>query len=210
MEGKQNIYYALGILAFAIAKSDGKIQPEEKEKLFEIVNKEMGHDIDFEYAEIIFQLLERDNPGFDKTYRWAIEELDKGRHYLSPEIKQKMVDTIEQIAISFNKLSSQEEDIIKRLTMMSRERRDVAHVLLDLRSKLGMTVPKVVAGSRTVPGYLRVKLPLLRLIFSLRRYPWTRRFMFVLFVYWLGWIRRPFRRLIRLVCANNRNYLHER
>ena len=125
MEGKQNIYYALGILAFAIAKSDGRIQPEEKEKLFEIVNSEMGHDIDFEYAEIIFQLLERDNPGFEKTYNWAIEELDKGRHYLSPDIKQKMVDTIEQIATSFNKISSQEEDIIKRF------KKDIEHIGSD-------------------------------------------------------------------------------
>ena len=114
MEGKQNIYYALGILAFAIAKSDGKINWQEKEKLFEIVNREMDHDIDFEYAEIIFQLLERDNLGFDRTYKWAIEELKKGRHYLSPEIKSKMIDTIEQIALAFDKVSNEESDIIER------------------------------------------------------------------------------------------------
>ena len=114
MEARQNIYYALGILAFAIAKSDGKINWEEKEKLFEIVKREMDHDIDFEYAEIIFQLLERDNLGFEKTYNWAIDELQKGRHYLSPEIKQKMIDTVEQIARAFDKVSSEEKDIIDR------------------------------------------------------------------------------------------------
>ena len=114
MEGKQNIYYALGILAFAVAKSDGTIQQEEKDKLFEIVEREISHSIDFEYAEIIFQLLERDQLGYENTYSWAIEELKKGRHYLSPEIKEKMVETLKQIAMSFDKVSSEESDIIIR------------------------------------------------------------------------------------------------
>lgn len=114
MEAKQNIYYALGILAYAIAKSDGKIQEEEKKKLFEIIQKEMDHDIDFEYAEIIFQLLERDQYGFERTYSWAISELKKGRHYLSPDIKKKMVETVRQIALSFDKISDEEAEIINR------------------------------------------------------------------------------------------------
>ena len=114
MEGKQNIYYALGILAYGLAKCDGKIQREEKDLLFEIVEKEMDHNIDFEYAEIIFQLLERDNLGFDKTYSWAIEELKKGRHYLSPEIKSKMIRTLERIAEVFDKVSQGELNIIEK------------------------------------------------------------------------------------------------
>ena len=114
MEARQNIYYALGILAYALAKSDGKIQHEEKEKLFEIVKKEIDHNIDFEYAEIIFQLLERDKMGFEQTYSWALEELKKGRHYLSPEIKKNMITTLEQIAISFDKVSNEEENFIDR------------------------------------------------------------------------------------------------
>ena len=114
MEARQTIYYALGILAYAIAKSDGDIHDEEKERLFDIVQKEMNHNIDFEYAEIIFQLLDRDKVGIDKTYNWAIEELKKGRHYLSPEIKKKMIVTLEQIALSFDKISGEEKAIIDR------------------------------------------------------------------------------------------------
>jgi len=114
VEGKQSIYYALGILAYAIAKSDGEIQKEEKDKLFEIVKKELEHNINFEYAEIIFLLLEKDNIGFESTYGWAIEELKKGRHYLSPEIKQKMIETLKQVANSFEKVNSLEFDIINK------------------------------------------------------------------------------------------------
>jgi uncharacterized tellurite resistance protein B-like protein len=114
LDARQNIFYALGILAYALAKSDGDIQDVEKERLFEMVKKEMNHDIDFQYAEIIFQLLERDEFGFEKTYQWAMKELQKGRHYLSPEIKRKMVHTLKQIAMAFNKFSSEESSFINR------------------------------------------------------------------------------------------------
>ena len=112
MEGKQNIYYALGILAFAVAKADGEIQDEEKNKLFKIVNDETDHDLDFEYAEIIFQLLQRDKLGVDHVYEWALKEIDKGRHYLSPEIKQKMIDVLYKIADAFDHISEDEAKII--------------------------------------------------------------------------------------------------
>lgn len=114
MEAKQNIYYALGILAYAIAKADGKIQVQERERLFEIVKKESNHSIDFEYAEIIFQILERDNLGYRNTYQWAINELIKGRHYLSPEIKEKMIHTLNEIALAFNLISKEEKSIINQ------------------------------------------------------------------------------------------------
>jgi uncharacterized tellurite resistance protein B-like protein len=114
LEARQNIYYSLGILAYALAKSDGKIQDEEKKRLFEVVKREMNHDIDFQYAEIIFQLLERDEYGFENTYQWALRELEKGRHYLSPEIKRKMVHTLRQIALAFNRLSQEESSFIDR------------------------------------------------------------------------------------------------
>ena len=33
MDAKQHLYYALGALAYAVAKSDGKVQAEEREKI---------------------------------------------------------------------------------------------------------------------------------------------------------------------------------
>lgn len=114
MEAKQNIYYALGILAYAIAKSDGEVQDEEREEINRIANDEMGYAIDFQYADIIFQLLERDKLGFENVYEWAIRELKKGRHYLSPEIKQQLISTIEKIAEAFDGISQEENSIITR------------------------------------------------------------------------------------------------
>lgn len=114
MDGRQTIYYALGILTYAIAKSDGEVQPEEREKLFEIVKKNLDHNIDFDYAEIIFQLLEKQNQSYEQTYVWAISEFQKARHYLTPELKDKAYNLIQKVADAVNSVSVEEQKLIER------------------------------------------------------------------------------------------------
>ena len=114
MVGKQSIYYALGILAYAVAKSDGEIQFEEREKLAEIIEKELEHNLDFQYAEIIFELLEKDNSKYDNVYSWAIQELKKGRHFLSPQIKSQLIGVLQDIAKAFGSMTIEESNIIER------------------------------------------------------------------------------------------------
>ena len=114
MVGKQSIYYALGILAYAVAKSDGEIQFEEREKLAEIIERELEHNLDFQYAEIIFELLEKDNSKYDNVYNWAIQELKKGRHFLSPEIKSQLIGVLQDIAKAFGSVTIEESNIIER------------------------------------------------------------------------------------------------
>ena len=38
MEGVERLYYGLGLLAYAVAKADGKVDPEERQKLHDIVD----------------------------------------------------------------------------------------------------------------------------------------------------------------------------
>jgi uncharacterized tellurite resistance protein B-like protein len=114
MIGKQSIYYALGILAYAVAKSDGEIQFEEREKLAEIIERELEHNLDFQYAEIIFELLEKENRQYENVYNWALEELKKGRHFLSPEIKTQLVGVLKDIARAFGSMTIEESNIIDR------------------------------------------------------------------------------------------------
>ena len=114
MVGKQSIYYALGILAYAVAKSDGEIQLEEREKLTQIIKRELEHDLDFQYAEIIFQLLEQENANYENVYNWALEELKKGRHFLSPKIKSQLIGVLQDIAMAFGSVTIEESNIIDR------------------------------------------------------------------------------------------------
>ena len=45
MEYKDYPYYALGLVCYAVAKADGTIQQEEKEKLQSIVNRELENKV---------------------------------------------------------------------------------------------------------------------------------------------------------------------
>jgi uncharacterized tellurite resistance protein B-like protein len=114
MEGKQIVYYALGILAYAVAKSDGEIQVEEKDRLNEILEKELDHNLDFQYAEIIFQLLDQDGTKLSNVYEWAMTELKKGRHYLDEESKKKMIFVMREVSRAFGSVTSEESGMIRQ------------------------------------------------------------------------------------------------
>ncbi len=60
MTGTERLYYALGQLAYAVAKADGKINGEERQKLHDIVVKESNcHNHNINVSEIIFHLLDK-------------------------------------------------------------------------------------------------------------------------------------------------------
>ena len=101
-------------MAYAVAKSDGEVQFEEREKLTQIIERELEHNLDFQYAEIIFQLLEQENSEYESVYNWAIEELKKGRHFLSPEIKSQLIGVLQDIAMAFGSVTIEESNIIDR------------------------------------------------------------------------------------------------
>lgn len=116
MEGKQNIYYALGILAYAVAKADGKVQNSERKTIHDIVIQESEHSIDFTYAEIIFSILQKDNVGIDTVYKWAMDSLKKGKTFFTPEVKEKCVRILQKIAEAFPPSTKEEQNLIERFS----------------------------------------------------------------------------------------------
>ena len=112
MDSKQNLYYALGIFCYAVAKADGTIQYEEKEELHKIVNEEIDHNIDFQYVDIIFQLLQKDKPGFSDVHKWAMEALENGKYHLTEELKEKFIQVIMRVADSFPPKTDEEHELI--------------------------------------------------------------------------------------------------
>ena len=56
----QSLYFALGEIAYAIAKSDGEIQKEELTKLHTILEEELNkYPNEITTTEIIFEILKR-------------------------------------------------------------------------------------------------------------------------------------------------------
>ncbi len=111
----QNLHYALGELAYAIAKADGEIQEEERQKFHNIVAAELRcKEYDFDISGIIFRIMEKDKRDVATTYNWAMKEVKLNSHYLSPELKQRFIKVMEKIAKAFAPLTNEEKNILER------------------------------------------------------------------------------------------------
>ena len=117
MDAKQQLYYALGQLAYAVAKADGQIQKEEKELLHKIVTDEVEkNSYDFDIADIIFHILQKDKKDFETTYNWAIHSMKLGKHHFSEEMKDQFLHIIKKVAKAFPPISMEESEIIDRFS----------------------------------------------------------------------------------------------
>ena len=116
MEGVERLYYGLGLLAYAVAKADGKIDPEERRKLHEIVEKESSsyhHDLNI--SEIIFHILKKyDNDSQDDLYERAIGEFRTAKAFIEDDMRSDFPALLEKIARAFHPITDEENRIIQK------------------------------------------------------------------------------------------------
>ena len=119
----ENIHYALGELAYSIARSDGKIQREEAAKFLKITSKELADkNYEFDVAQIIFDIMTKDRRDTQTTYNWAIRQIKLNSHYLSPKLKEKFTNVIEEVAKAFPPVTNEEKQVIENF------KADIAHL----------------------------------------------------------------------------------
>jgi hypothetical protein len=99
----ERLYYALGEVAYAIAKADGNIQKEERDSLNRILEEEFKKNkTTFDLTEIIFQILRKESGTDSKTaFEWAMKEIKLNSQYVSEPLKQHFVAVIEKVAEAF-------------------------------------------------------------------------------------------------------------
>jgi uncharacterized tellurite resistance protein B-like protein len=115
MSPKENLYYAIGELAYAVAKADGAVQKEEKEKFQQLVTKAMEKGKHgFEISGIIFTIMDRDNASLPDSYHWAIKEIRRNSQHLSPEMKKCFIDTMAAVAMAYPPVTIEESDLMKK------------------------------------------------------------------------------------------------
>lgn len=115
MNAIENLHYAIGTLAYAVAKADGKIQKEEEKKFQAIVSDELdSKNHSFDVSDIIFKILEKDKFDTETTYNWAMREIKTNSHYLSPELKEKFICVMEKVAKAYPPVTSEENTILER------------------------------------------------------------------------------------------------
>ncbi len=115
MDTVQHLYYALGEAAYAIAKADGTVQAEERRKIHDIVVAETAHhELNFDYAEIIFHILNKDNTDSRTSYQWAINEFRKYKTNLTPDLAIDFIGIVEKVAAATRPGSSEESLLVDR------------------------------------------------------------------------------------------------
>jgi len=109
----ERLYYALGELSYAIAKADGTIQKEEKEKLHGILDAEFKtHKGNLNLTEIIFHILQKDGTDTQTAYINALKELKLNSQYVSEQLKTHFIEVIKKVAAAFPPVTQSERNVI--------------------------------------------------------------------------------------------------
>ena len=111
----ENLHYAIGELAYAVARADGSVQKEERKIFHDIVEAELRcKDYSFDISDIIFQIMDKDKTDSATTYNWAMDEIKLNSHYLSPELKNKFISVIGKVAKAFPPVAVSEQSLIDK------------------------------------------------------------------------------------------------
>ena len=119
----ENLHYAIGELAYAIANADGKVQQEERKKFHSIVEAELRcKDYAFDISDIIFKIIDKDKTDSETIYKWAMAQIKLNSHYLSPKLKEIFVRVMEKVAKAYPPVTPSEKNLIDRF------RKDIAGI----------------------------------------------------------------------------------
>ena len=116
MTGKERLYFGLGLAAFAVAKADGQVDIEERNKLHDIVVSSSNcNEEGINVSEIIFHVLgKHDNFEIENLYNLAIEELTEYKSYLTDDMRSDFPAILEKVARSMNSITAEENALIER------------------------------------------------------------------------------------------------
>ncbi len=123
MTPTENLYYALGEMAYAIAMADGRIQNDEAKKFHSILESELKVDVDsLSVADIIFHIMEKDHVDAETAYTNAINQMKLNSQYLSAQMKLSFLHVAEKVAKAFPPPLRSEKNMIVRF------RKDISEI----------------------------------------------------------------------------------
>ncbi|MDP2387009.1 MAG: TerB family tellurite resistance protein [Bacteroidota bacterium] len=111
----ENLHYAIGEIAYAVAHADGAIQKEEREKFHNIVEAELRNkDYAFDISDIIFQIMDKDKKDSKSVYDAAMHQIKVNSHYLSPKLKQTFIKVMQKVAKAYPPVTPAEQELMLR------------------------------------------------------------------------------------------------
>ena len=115
MTPQENLYYAVGELAYAVACADGLVQQEEREAFAKRISTAFGHNSAVaNIPEIIFHIMSRQHTPVEDACEAALRELRQNSHYLSPALKETFCNIMAHVAEAYPPVTTEEEQIIAR------------------------------------------------------------------------------------------------
>jgi uncharacterized tellurite resistance protein B-like protein len=115
MTPTENLHYAIGELAYAIASADGKVQQEEKKRFHDIIVELFrGNEYDMDVSEIIFKIMEKEKTPTKDAYNWAVKQIKLNSHYLSPDLKETFIKVVQKVAEAYPPVTREEKELIER------------------------------------------------------------------------------------------------
>lgn len=117
MDLREELFYGLGIVAFAVANADGEIHPAEKKELHELLERWCEQvEIEFDVTEIIFSILAKQKPAYAAGYEEGMRHIKLGSSHLTAKLKEMFIYLIKDIARSFPPMTPLEKDIVSTFT----------------------------------------------------------------------------------------------
>jgi uncharacterized tellurite resistance protein B-like protein len=112
----ENLHYAIGELAIAVALADGEIQKEERDQFHKLVETELRNKYyAFDISDIIFKVMDKQQvSSTSDAYNSALKEIKMNSHYLSPELKATFIKVMEKVANAYKPVTINEMLLIEK------------------------------------------------------------------------------------------------
>ncbi len=100
----QQIYYALGLLAYSVAKADTNLTMRDRKELSQLL-LDSATENDYAFAEsfanMIPHILEKERKDVDSTYNWVLYTLKANLKELNKKVKKSFISTIGKVVNRF-------------------------------------------------------------------------------------------------------------
>lgn len=114
MTPRQHLCYALGELAYTIAKIDGEVTKEERQKLSDIISNDLSPiDFNYEIAKIIFEMVDKQNKNADTVYKDAVETIQCYSDSFDPQLKLVFLRTLEKIERAVPPVTDAQKELLQ-------------------------------------------------------------------------------------------------
>ena len=114
MTPRQYLCYALGELAYTVAKADGEVTKVERQKLADIVSKDLSPiDFDFEIAKIIFEMVDKQNKKLETVYKDAVETIQCFSDSFDDKMKLTFLRTLEKIERAEPPIANAQKELLQ-------------------------------------------------------------------------------------------------